>query len=334
MAVTLNDVLKGQKDPFAVGFIKNLLRQSDLLKIIPLQTVDSLEVEGARWQTLPSTGTRKVGGTYTEASGATETVKETLFIYGGDITIDRVLSKVKSKFQDELTNQVAMKSQSLSSVINDYFINGDHSVAAYGDGFEGLKKRISNLPARMTIDLGSDSLKVLASTANENTFVDAVHEAIKKVGGGQNQNLKGGFKGAIFCNETTYLGMGKVLRRLGLLNQNTDSFDRVFDSFQGFALIDVGFKNDQSTEIITDTEDPGDAGNDASSLYVVRFGEDDGLHMIQLAGTSPAPYDPVKAGEGGASGPAFMRRIDWAIGLRAFGSYYAARVNGFKMAAS
>lgn len=336
MAVTLNDVLKTQKDPMAVGFIKNLLRQSDLLKLIPLATIDTLEVEGTRWQTLPTTGTRKAGGTYTEASGATEQVKETVFIYGGDITIDRVLSKVKGKFTDELSNQVAMKSASLSSVINDYFINGDHSNSSYADGFEGLKKRVSNMPSRMSIDLAqsTDSLKVLASTANENLFVDALHEAVKKVGGGMNQDLTGGFKGAIFCNETTYIGLGKALRRLNLLSQSTDAFDRTFNVFNGFPLVDVGLKNDQSTEIITDTEDPGDAGNDASSIYVVRFGEDDGLHMIQLAGTSAAPYDPVKAGEGGATGPAFMRRIDWAIGLRGLGSYYAARIKGFKMAAS
>ena len=340
MAVTLNDTLKNAKDPVAVGVIKNLLRQSDILKLLPIETVSAMQVSALRWQTLPSTGTRKINGVYTESSGATEPVQETLFIYGGDLTIDRILAKVPGKFVDELTNQVAMKAASLAAVINDHFINGDHSVAAYVDGFEGLKKRISNMPARMTVDLyntgtAGDGLITLASAANEHLFVDALHQAVHVVGGGQQGGgLFKGFKGFMLMNEGTLLGVGKVLRRLNLLSQSQDAFDRVWDHFMGYALIDVGLKNDQSTEIITSTEDPGDGGADCSSLYVARIGDDDGLHGIELKGTSPAPYDPVKAGEGGATGPAWMRRIDWALGLRGLGSYYAARVKGFRISAT
>ena len=330
MAVTLNDSLKTASDPLAVGVIKNLLRQSDVLKLIPVQSLPGLRVRATRWQTLPSTGTRKLSGTYTESTGATEQVEETMSLYGGDITIDRILAKVKGQLVDELTNQTQMKSASLAGTFNDSFINGDH--AADPDVFEGLKKRVSNEPSRMTIDLGSDALKVLASTANEHTFLDALHEGVHKVRGGQQGNAN--IKGVMLMNEATFLGVGQVLRRVGLLATTKDAYERTWDTFMGFALVDVGLKNDQSTEIIPATEEPGDGGADATSIYVVRFGDDDGLHLIQLNGTSPAPYDPVKAGEGGATGPNYMRRIDWAIGLRSFGSYSIARINGFKMAAS
>ena len=335
MAVTLNEYLKNEKSPMGVGIIKNLLRQSDILKLLPFEPIPGLRVKATRWQTLPSTGTRKLGGSYTESSGVKEQLEETLHIYGGDVQIDRILKLAANEFEDELADQMAMKGQSLASKFNDDFINGDHAVDP--DTFEGLKKRVANAPARMTIscDPATDSLKVLASAANEHTFIDKLHEAVHKVGGGQQGGGENkAMRGLMLMNETSYLGVSQVLRRLGLLDTTKDNFERSWDKFKGFALVDVGLKSDQSTAIITDTEATGDGGTDGSSIYVVRLGEDDGLHGIQLKGTSPTPYDPVKAGEGGASGPNFMRRIDWAIGLRSFGSYSIARVNQFKMAAS
>lgn len=334
MALTLNEYLKNAKDPIAVGVIKNMLRQSDILSLLPVHNVDAMQVSATRWQTLPSTGKRNIGGTYTESTGVKEQVTETLFLYGGDIQVDRIFTKLKPKFVDELRDQMAMKGVSLASTFNYDFIANDHSVDP--QGIEGLQKRVSNAPSRMTVDLAqaTDSLKVLASVANEHLFIDGLHEAVHKVKGGQQGKMA--VRGFMLMNEATYLGVGKALRRAGVLSNQKDQYDRTWETFMGFALIDVGLKNDQSTEIITSTEDPGDGGNDATSIYVVRVGEDDGLHMIQARGTSPAPYDPIAVGEGGVSsqGPSIVRRIDWAIGLRSFGSYSIARIKGFKMAAS
>lgn len=111
-------------------------------------------------------------------------------------------------------------------------------------------------------------------------------------------------------------------------------------------MIDVGLKSDLATEIITGTEDPGDAGNDSTSIYVVRFGgishkdasgqttvmDDDGLRLIQLKGTSLSPYDLPEPTAGNA--PIIAQRIDWAIGLRQAGRYSVVRLKGFKMAAA
>ena len=327
MAVTLADYAKQSKDPLQKGFIMDLLRESDLMNVVPFDTVEGLQVEGTRWQTLPSVAFRKINAGYTEGTGTTEQIAETLTGLGGDVKIDRFLTGNSNVREDPLTTQMKMKAKAIAFKFNDAFFNGDTGTDP--DSFDGLKKRVANMPSRQTIDLSSsgDSLKVLASAANENTFIDAFHKAVKYCSGATH----------IFANETTYLGLGQVARRLNLYQTLTDALGRTWNSISSgsnvLPIIDVGLKSDKSTEIITNTEDPGDAGNDASSIYVVRMDTDDGLHGIQLQGHGPDVYDPLTGGEM-ESGPQYLRRIDWGVGLFNLSQYVIVRIKGFKMAAS
>lgn len=321
--ISLADVAKASKEPLQKGFILDLLRHSDLLSAIPFDNVDGLKVNGTRWQTMPSAGFRKYGSGYTESSGTTEEISETLALLGGDIKIDKIGEKVKALKESPLATNMKMKAKAVAFAFNDAFINGDQGTTP--DSFEGLKKRVSNMPSRMTLDLAvsTDSLKVTASAANEKLFLDALHTAIKYVDGATH----------MFCNENTWIKFGSVLRDLGLVYDVATLYDRTWQTFSNVPLIDVGLKADKSTEIITSTEDPGDGGNDATSLYVVRMDGDDGLRGIQLNGMDMKVYDPLNGNEMEA-GPQYLRRIDWAVGLFNLSQYSICRVKGFKMAAS
>lgn len=330
MAVTLIDYAKQSKDPLRKAFIKDLLRYSDLMSIVPFETVPGLQVGGTRWQTLPGAAFRKIGAGYTESTGTTEEIVETLVALGGDVKVDRFLTGNANVVQDPLTTQMQMKAKTVAFKFNDAFINGDQAVDP--DSFEGLKKRVANAPARMTISLSpgaGDSLKVLANTANEHTFIDAVHQAVKFVDGATH----------IFCNETTWLGLGQVARRLNLFQVIEDALGHKWQSISSgssfLPFIDVGLKSDKTTEIITNTEDPGDAGNDATSIYVARMEMEtsDGLYGLTLEGHELDVYDPLTGGEM-ESGPQVLRRIDWGVGLYNLSQFSIARIKDFKMAAA
>lgn len=324
MTVSLNDIAKASKEPMQKAFILDLLRNSDLLSSIPLMDVEGLKVTATRWQTMPAAGFRKLNGGYTESTGTTEDVSDTLALLGGDVKIDKVGQKVAAKVEAPLVTQMKMKSKAVAFAFTDAFFNGDHGVDP--DSFEGVKKRVSNMPSRQTLDLSpgaGDSLKVLASAANEKTFLDSLHQAIKVVDGATH----------IFCNETTWLKFGSLLRDLGLVYSAFDMYDKTWQTFAGVPLVDVGLKSDKSTEIITNTEDPGDGGNDSTSIYVARMDSDDGLCGIQLKGMGITVYDPLNGNEI-ESGPQYLRRIDWAVGLQNPSQYCIARIKGFKMAAS
>jgi len=313
MAVTLNDYAKQATQPLRKGIILNLLRQSDVLAEVPFETVNALSNIAIRWNTLPDAGFRKINAGYTEGGGTTEQITEAVKGLGGDVDFDRVFDKVSNYIEAPRVTQTKMKTKAVASVFNYYFVKGSPTLDA--DGFYGLEYRVDNLPSRQKIAVGVAGTPhdATASTANEHAFLDAFHELNDLVGGAS----------AYFCNRTMRLGVGRVLRRVGLLDVTKDQFEREVWSFGGAPIVDVGLQRDQATEIITDTEDPGDGGDDTTSIYAVRWGTDDGMLGIQL--------EPLEAYLVGGEDheleakPVKRLRIDWWVGLAGFGSYYAAR---------
>jgi len=314
MAVTLNDVAKQTTDPLRKGIILNLLRYSDVLGLVPFETHDALEAKAVRWKDLPTAAFRKINSGYDEGSGTTEQVTEGLKGLGGDVDIDRVFDKVSNYLEDPAVTQTRMKTKAVSFVFNRYFIKGSPTLDA--DGFYGLEYRVDNLPSRQKFAAGTAGTPhdVTASTANEHEFLDGLHKLNALVGGAS----------AYFCNFDMRLGVGRVLRRLGLLDTTKDQFDREVYTFSGAPIVDAGLQRDQATEIITDTEDPGDGGEDTTSLYAVRFGLDDGLVGVQLDALDA--YWVGGADHELEAKPVKRLRIDWWVGLMGFGSYYSARM--------
>jgi hypothetical protein len=343
---TMAELAKVAETRMAKAVYLNLLRQSKLLKVLPIKMTDAIKITANRWQAIPDGGTRAMNGVYTPSIGLLEPSAETLYIYGGEFTIDRIATKVATK-ENPLLTQTKMKTAGVAARFNFDFFRNDHTVDA--NGFIGLYARIANQPVRCTINIasGTAELPVLASAANEHTFIDAIHEALHKIGVTYGDDPRE-VNCALFMNESTLLGIGKVMRRLGLLDTTKDAYDRRWSTFGPAKLIDVGLRADQSTEIISLTEDPGDGGNDSTSIIAVRFGgnpvktadgvevvEDDGVRLLQLEGTDIAAYDPLKGGEQGAGlVPGYLRRIDCVWGIEQVGSYGAVRVKGFEMAAS
>jgi hypothetical protein len=326
MAISLADMAKQSAAPMQKGFILDLLRYSDLLNTVSFDNVPGLKVAGKRWQTLSNAGFRQLNGGYTESTGTIEEVGETLAFLGGDIKVDKAFDKADSgSIEKPLVTQMKMKAKAVAFAFNNAFINGNQAVNP--DSFEGLLSRVSNMSSRMTLwqDASSNgtgaSLKVLASAANEKQLITAMHKANKYVGGATH----------IFMNENSVIGIGQVLRDLGITYQPVALWDKTWESFQGVPFVDVGLQGDKSTEIITNTETVAD--NTATSMYFVRMDSDDGLRGIQMNGMDMNVYDPLNGNET-EGGPQYLRRVDWAVGLFNLSQYSIARVCGFKMAAS
>jgi hypothetical protein len=332
VAVTIVDVAQASETELEKGILMQVLRCSDLIGLVPWVTKNTLRVQGTRAQTLPETDFRQYNAGYSEDTGTLEQWSDGLFPLGGDIYIEKQFENLQETLENPSVTQARMKLKSIAMTFNHYFVNGTPALG----GFTGLRHRIMTvLPARQRINLASaagDSLKVLANAASTHDLVDAMHQAAKVLGGKAS---------AYLMNENTYLRVSAALRRQGLLDTSRDIFDREVKWFNGAQLVDVGLQRDQATAIIADTEDPGDGGNDATSMYAVRFGpagtddtitEGDGLYGIQK--NKLFAYDPLNGAEMEAR-PAFIRRIDWPVTLSTMGDNYAvARIYGFRMAAT
>jgi len=332
MAVNIVDIAQASEDKLEKSILMQVLRGSDLIGLLPWITKNTLRVRGTRWQKLPDVGFREFNAGYDEDTGELEQWDDGLFPFGGDIYIDTQYDGLDEMIENPSVTQAKMKLKALAMEFNYYFVEGTPA----GGGFIGLRYRIMNdLSARMRINLAAagDSLKVFAAAANTHDLIDAVHQGIKAVGGKAD---------ALLMNEDTYLRFSSAMRRQGLLDVTKDIFDRKVLSFDGAQLVDVGLRSDQATEIITSTEDPGDGGDDATSIYVVRFGtadsgddtlkEGDGLYGIQK--NQLKAYDPLNGGEM-ESRPAKIRRIDWPVTISPMGDNFTmARIYGFRMRAT
>lgn len=322
MGITLAQLAALETEPLRKGIILNIIRDAQLMDSFPFEDVSSLRVIGTRWSKLPTGGAwRRLNGSYTAAEeGTVEQVEESLFIFGGEITYDRLINKITNFIEDPIVVQTKMKIKALSYGWKDQFINGDHGTEP--DGFEGLKKRVANLPTRQkvcfTTSTSAAPLDPTASTANARRYLDVLDEAWKKCNGGQ--------VSAMFANEDYILGIGRVMRYAqfngNLLDVNKDTVGREFVTYKGKAVFDMGLKIDQSTEIIPNTEVAGDSGADSTSVYFASYDKEEGIYGIQVEPLKV--YDPLNGAES-SSAPALLRRIDWANGLAMFGSYGLVR---------
>ena len=329
MAVTLAQVAKLSDAPLRKGIILNMIRESPILGMVPFENVNSLSSVAVRWTNLPSVAFRKVNAGYTASEGDVEQVYESVYGFGGDIELDRVFKKITgSLIQGPRTLQIEMKTKAMAIKFSDYFINGDHAVDV--DGFEGLKKRVSNMPSRQSVraSASTDILDPTASVANARLFLDKWEQAMYSANGG-NVN-------AILCNEGLKWGLGRVLRYLNaaggvLLDTSKDEFEREILTYKGAPIMDAGLKSDQSTEIISATETAEDAGTDATSAYFVSFNMEQGITGIQLS--EMETYDPLDGAEK-SDKPTNLVRVEWWCGLAGFGSYGFTRLHNIETPSS
>lgn len=324
MTVVLSTIAKLETNPLRKYIYLNLLRYAKLMEWLPFENVNSLRSVAVRWNTLPDVAFRKINGSYTPSEGDVEQVWEAVYAMGGEIRFDRVFEKLGNLIVDPKRMNTDMKTAALGMYFNHYLINGDHALNP--NGFEGLKKRVANMPARQSVAFAAAAgaaLNPTSSVANGNIFFNQLEQMAVRTGStGEARNVT-----AWLCNEGLKWGIGRVARYIqasggNFLSTAKDSFDRDIPTLFGAPIIDVGLQKDQATEIITDTEVAGDAHTDATSIYSVTFSTDDGITGIQL---SPMEiYDPLSGGEL-HDAPAKLVRLEWWLGLANFGSHGIVR---------
>jgi len=325
-AYTLGNLATISQTPLEKAVILNLLRYTEIFGNLPFKNVDALNVSAVRVTALPTPAFRNLNAGYTASVGDTEQVTEHLYPFGGEIKMDPVFKKVKNTIQDPYAQQLDLHMKATALVLNDRFVNGDWASDTTTLGFEGLKKRVSNMPARQSVrfSASTDILDPTASTANARLFLDKLDEAFIRCNGG---NVS-----AIYTNEAIKLGIARVLRYLTLsgsfLTTSKDVYGRTVYEYKGAPIVDVGLKRDQSTEIIPVTETAEDAGADATSLYCVSHDMSEGLVGISL---SQMEVKEVGQMEDTVTD---QYRYEWVIGLAGFGSRGIVRGHNIEAPAS
>lgn len=313
MALTLAEAAKLSTNMLQRGVLETFVIESSVLDRIPF-----LDIEGNAYQynaeaALPGVEFRAVNSGYTESTGTFVQASEGLVILGGDADVDNFIIKTRGNLNDQKAEQTRMKVKAISYKFQDTFINGD--VAVDANSFDGLKKR---LVGGQVLVAGTNGLAVVgADDAARHNFLDKLDDLIAAA------TFNGQRPDALYMND---LVLGKIrssARRLTIYDQTTDTFGKKIDLYNGLPLLDIGTKAD-GTRILPQTETTG-ASSITSSIYAVRFGQDEG--DMAVTGLTNGGVDTRDLGE--LETKSVQRvRIEFFTGLAVFGGKAAARLTG------
>jgi len=314
MAVTLAEAAPLSQNSLQRGVIETFVQASPVLDRIPLMGIDGNAYAYNRESALPGVAFRAVNEAYTESTGTVVQATESLVILGGDADVDKFIVATRGNLNDQRAVQTAMKVKAVAYKYQDTFFNGDVTVDT--KAFDGLKKRLTGA---QVIDAATNGLGVVSGGHD---FLDAVDRLLAAVPGINAQN------GAIYANAAVLARITSSLRRLGGADFiREDLTGKRVLTYNGIPVLDPG-QTAAGADIIPQTETQGTATGTASSMYAVKFGQDEGDQGVTgLASNGlllPAAYDLGEID----SKPVYRTRIDWYCGLATFGGRAAARLRG------
>lgn len=307
MAVTLAESALLSQNNLQRGVLETFVQSSPVLDRIPLMTIEGNAYAYNEEATLPGVAFRSVNEAYTESTGTVNQRTESLVILGGDADVDKFIVQTRGNLNDQRATQTAMKVKAASYKFQDTFINGD--VAVDPKSFDGLKKRLTGA---QVIDAATNGI---GPVAGGHDFFDALDALIAAVNGTPD---------ALYANKAVIAKIMSSARRLGGADMITEALtNKRIATYNGIPLLDIG-QTAAGENIITTTETQGTATN-ASSIYAVRYGQDEGDQGVTgLTNGGVQVYDLGEL----ESKPAYRTRLEFYTGLAVFGGKAAARLRG------
>lgn len=311
MAVTLTQAAVLSESDLQRGVIELFVQESPILGRIPFMEIEGNAYAYNEEAALPGVEFRAVNSGYTESTGTFNQRTESLVILGGDADVDTFIQQTRSNLNDQRASQTRLKVKAASHKYQDGFFNGD--VAVDANSFEGLKKRLAGV---QVIDAATNGLPALgADDIARQLFWDQIDLLIAAVPGGPD---------VIYANRFIRQKMLSSMRRLTMMTTRQDEFGRVIPQYAGIDIEDPGNKAD-GTMVLPQTETQGTAAGTASSIYAVKYGEDEGDQAV--TGLTNGGVQVRDLGEQDVK-PVLRTRIEFFTGLAVFGGKGGARLRG------
>lgn len=305
MALTLVEAAKQASDPLQSAVIEMYARSSQLLSVIPFDSIQGNALKYNREETLPGVGFRGVNESYTESTGVLNPQTETLTIAGGDLDVDKFILDTMGMGQRSVQEMMKVKALALSW--QKKFIKGDST--SDPREFDGLQARLT----------GDQIVEAGSTDGGDALSLAKLDEAID------------------LCENPTHILMNKIMRRRlttaartytigGFINYDVDAFGRKITTYNDLPIVIVDYDND-GDQILPFTE-VGSGGTTATacSLYVVSLGPG------KLAGIQNGGIDVRDLGELQTK-PALRTRVEWYSGIAMWHGKAGVRLRGIKNAA-
>ena len=318
-AVTLAQAATASQDQRSARIQAKFVLESNIMDRIPFMKIEGnayrYDIEG----TLPGVAFRSVNEAYVESTGTLNQATESLVIFGGDADVDRFIQVTRSDIHDQRRLQEDLKVKAAAYLFQDTFFNGD--VAVNSKAFDGLKKRLTGT---QVLDAGVNGIPVVGNGGTDTfTFFDQLDALLAAVPGITPEN------GAIYSNSRIRAKILSAARRIGGAEiVREDLTGKRIVTWNGIPVLDAG-QNLAGTDVLPQTETQGTAAGIATSIFAVKFGEDEVDSGVTGLYNSDSG-DVVMVDNLGQlqSQPAIRTRVEVYGGLAVFGGKAAARLRG------
>lgn len=314
---TILELSKIETNTLRKSVADTLLMESNLMELLPWETIGALSTTIVRMGTLPSVGFRKINEGYAKGTASLEQKVENISLLGGYFDTDKAIARAKNTIASARALVQVMQVKALAYKFNDRFVNGNPETNP--EEFKGLEQRVDDVVAEgytgQEVDVagGSATEGILNSSAISHNFLNKFDQAMYQI--------KGHNPEYALMNHHVLLAIKALCRKEDLLDKTKDSFDRTIDVYGQTRLIDIGVKKDQITEILPLTEAKG-GGTTETSIYFLKFGIGEYLWGIQ-------EY-PMEVEDRGLleSAPIYRTEMDWPMGLAVVDPYSISRLYG------
>jgi hypothetical protein len=278
---------------------------SDILGVLPFQSISGNALKYNREDTLPGVGFRGVNEAYTESVGVLNPITETLSIAGGDLDFDKFL--LQTMGMEQRSVQIAMKVKALGLCWTKKFLKGD--TASDVREFDGLQTRLTG---GQKIVAGTTSGGDALSLAKLDQAIDQVENPTHLI---MDKRLARRFSAA-----------ARLYTVGGYVTYEPDEFGKRILKYNGLPIL-VTDLDESGSSILPCTEAAPTGGQaQTQSLYVVSFGDG------KLVGIQNGAIDVRDLGELQTK-PCLRTRVEWYSGIACFHGRAAARLYGITDAA-
>lgn len=315
MALTMADLAEQSSDPFDKGVLEKFALTSDILRLMPWKQIDGDKHKYRQQDILSGVGWRRVNEPISESTGKLATREEPLGIISGQFFVDKAEKRFMRKGGDSIdlvAEQAAMKSSALARELERAIFEGDPLVDP--DEIMGFRPRCTGDQVMLagaggaTMTLAMMDALIDAVAANVGSLHFFTSKAVRR----KWTNLAKATGGSV---QIQY--------------QNVSKLGDQISHYDGIPIHVVEDAWDAST--ILDAEDPGDGTADTYSVYLVAFGEEEGVYGI-INGDGPM-VDCYKVTDETESGPpGELWRIEMYPGLVRKHPRSIARTRGLLLA--
>lgn len=301
MAMTLAESAKLSQNKLKKGVLEEVVKASPLLRLLPFESItgNALAYNREDPDSPATVQFRAVDGVWTESTAKYTQVTASLKILGGDADVDNFIQQTRSNINDQMGEQVALKSRAMAHTFENECIYGDADV---NEGFDGLHNLVTD---GQSITMATNTTGSALTIAKLDELVDLMVDGCD----------------ALIMNRTIRRYLTEYLRTVGSYRTERDDYGKMWEMWGDGIPIVV-------SDFITQTELCNESGifssktgGSSSSIFAVKFGVNDGLVGIQNGEITTEVFPKLETKD------ASRTRIKWYCGIALYRTLSLARLS-------